>query len=822
MPEGLGPLPLLADSWPLRELLILSYNANLGFFERAGLIKAKPRGARVTLVSDADMVHADHDATRFAGRSYLDARAICHGGGAFHPKLVIALGEERAEILVGSGNTSPGGWISNAELWTMVRATADGAPQAVHRVADLLEALPPLVRFTAGVAEVFSDVAEGLRRFSVTEEGPALVSSAWGPIIDQLPKAAKVSELVLSAPFFDKAALAIERLLGHFDPTRLVVALTEDANFDGAKLAQLVAKRSGTVSMIADTRYHHGKLVEWKMARARYALTGSPNISRSALLESMAEGGNCEVGLVSPVATSLCPETTKALTRKAIAEHVWVAQSPSVTTAPVILLDVVLESRGLRLDLRAPLEEEAELQHHDGTNWVTFATVPSGELSPVVGVPLESGLSVRLLFADGTPSASRSITDLTRTNFRRIATKRTIPGRPSDFELDPRFVTLVEQALAAVRAWSAETSVGAGKGPVPTYVAKPPTEGWRQYIDGFRSEVGDDFGFFVLPYIMGSVGVEAPAPTAVGDEQGEAGDDSAVDEEDLLGAELTERLTIQHDKKKHIERYRRLVEKLVKTAETRPEAVRVAAAVLTAGGVALGCWPSGADLAEFIRYSLRPLRSLGSNKEFRRDAASIAAVNLTLIGAQYRHLEDSLVDMHFGLAVNEMEALLPFAEREDVAFRCAGFVAEGLAQLADPDRVMELVERIVHPDPIADTVSDLIDDGIAAEAHGRRIDILSPAHHAVTAALKTLKAAQDGSPVGVRVQDGVRTVLAAWVDPYLFIDERTDEYRYTTRDLVPEYLSTPQPDLPGNDRWSNGNLPNDVIHAFAQADINLH
>jgi hypothetical protein len=567
-------------------------------------------------------------------------------------------------------------------------------------------------------------------------------------------------------------------------------------------------------------------LVEWKLARARYALTGSPNISRSALLEGMTEGGNCEVGLVSVVAESLCPETTKALTRKAIAEHVWIQQSTSVTTAPVVLLDVVLESRGLRLDLRAPLEEEAELQHHDGTNWVTFAVVPAGQLSPVVGMPLGGGLSVRLLLADGTPSASRSITDLERTNFRHVATKRTLPGRPADFELDPRFVTLVEQALAAVRAWSAEARAAGGGGRVLATKTKAPTEGWREYIDSFRSEVGDDFGFFVLPHILGSVGVEAPEPPPVEDEQGQAGDDSAIDEEDLVAAELTYRLTVQHDKKKHIDRYRRMVERLVATADTRPEAVRVAAAVLTAGGMALGCWPSGPDLAKVIRRSLRPLRSLATNEEFRRDAASIAAVNLTLIRAQCRRIGGSLAGEVFEISVREMAPLLPYAVGEDVAFRCAGFVAEGLTQLADPDRVMQLVEEIVHPDPIADTVRALIDDGIAAEAYGRRIDILWPVRHALMTAVKTLEAAQEGSPVGVRVSDGVCELVAAWVDPDLLVAEITDEYRQITRYPEARLLPSGQftyrredPNRSANHRWRYGALPDEVVDAFLQADI---
>lgn len=128
-PATIAPLAVLAEDWPLRDVLILTFNANLGFFERAALARVRARGARVTLVSDADMVHADAEAVRFAGRSYLDGRAICLGGGAFHPKLIVTLGEERAAVLVGSGNASPGGWIDNAELWTLLRADLEGGPR---------------------------------------------------------------------------------------------------------------------------------------------------------------------------------------------------------------------------------------------------------------------------------------------------------------------------------------------------------------------------------------------------------------------------------------------------------------------------------------------------------------------------------------------------------------------------------------------------------------------------------------------------------------------------------------------------------------------
>ena len=284
-----------------------------------------------------------------------------------------------------------------------------------------------------------------------------------------------------------------------FAPDRLEVVVQDDANFDGAQLAPVIAGAGGTVATITSPRYHHGKLVEWESPEGRFALTGSPNASRPALLESMADGGNCELALVAGVAESLRPATGEVLPPDAIAAHEWIPSSTSITTAPVDLLNVILEARGLRLDLRAPLAEPAEIQHFDGSGWVTFATVPAGEIAPVIGIPLPGASSVRLLLADGTPSASRSVTDLERTNFRHVPAKRSIPGSGTALAMDPRFVTIVEQAMAArarlVRGGPRSHSRGHDRG----LRMKPPTEGWREYIDAFRTEVGDDFGFFVVP-----------------------------------------------------------------------------------------------------------------------------------------------------------------------------------------------------------------------------------------------------------------------------------------------------------------------------------
>jgi hypothetical protein len=104
------------------------------FFERFALADARALGALVTIVSDATMVPADPVVVRRAGVHYLDARAVCPGGTAFHPKLFVVVGEGQARVAVGSGNLIVAGWHANAETWTVLRADEDGGPDTLGGV----------------------------------------------------------------------------------------------------------------------------------------------------------------------------------------------------------------------------------------------------------------------------------------------------------------------------------------------------------------------------------------------------------------------------------------------------------------------------------------------------------------------------------------------------------------------------------------------------------------------------------------------------------------------------------------------------------------
>jgi hypothetical protein len=833
-----APLAVLAEDWPLRELLVLCFNANLGFFERAGLAKARSRGARVTVVADADMVHADPEAVRFAGRAYLDGRAVSLNGGAFHPKLIVALGEEQAVVLVGSGNASPGGWIENAELWTLLRATAEAAPDTLVGIADFLDALPAQVRFSPGVTDVLTEVAVGLRSFPATEPGPLVVSSIWAPILTQLPALSAVEQLVIACPFHDRPANAARLLCEHFSPTSVEVVVQDATVFDGQKLAEVLERFGGQVARVASPRYHHGKLVEVATATDRWALTGSANASAAALLNDMAGGANCELGLWAPISQSLRPSTAEPEAPAAVVGHEWVPPAKSASQAPAVLLAVILESRGLRLVLRRPLTAPATLEYLIDNRWQPVATIQpafDGE-DPIVEVVLPGAAALRLVAADGTPSGVVWVTDLERTRFRHVPAKRTLSGDPFAIALDPRLVTMVELALATVRSWAVETGpVVAGHRDIALQKVHP-TEGWRQYVDGFRSEVGDEFSFFVLPHLMRAAGAEGAPDSTTSDkvEAGEGGGDSesAPEEEDLVAAEITSRLADLDGSrlKSRLRAYRRMCERLTDNGSQKPYPVRIAAAALTVGGVALGCWPSGVELVQELRRSLRPLTKIIDDETFRADAASIAAVSLAILRSRAGNLSDSSeAAMIFRLTAGELRPLLTASDPDDVAQRCAGLAAQGLTQLANPQAVIDLIATIVNPDLIAEATRDLVEEqGIGAEQDDRHIRLLQPCGNAVAAALRVIGLAQDAAPVGAVAAGPKGAAALVWNDPELIVASFAGKRRRVTRfrltgQLKPNDYARSEGRIPTaleTDNWY-GPIPDAIEEAFLEVGIFL-
>lgn len=296
------------------EILVCTFTSDLQFFENACLSEARAMRARVTVVRDADH-GAPLAGVLHAGAQYTDVPVRCRSGGAFHPKIVVIAGADRAVVAIGSGNLTASGWHHNAELWTVLAAAHDEWPDTFSAVAEWLDRVPGRLHVDPFGARRIRDVAALLAGPTPRTTGPALVHNLDRPIIDAIPllssdavSGATADELGIASPFLDPAAAALNEVTRRLTPAKATLALTVNAVGPAAGLDRW-ASGQHRVAMIAGRRYHHGKLVEWRTGPDRTALVGSANVTAAAmLLAADRPGGNVELGLLVDTDASLFPD----------------------------------------------------------------------------------------------------------------------------------------------------------------------------------------------------------------------------------------------------------------------------------------------------------------------------------------------------------------------------------------------------------------------------------------------------------------------------------------------------------------------------------
>lgn len=651
------PLAILREAEAADEVLFLTYTANLEFFERWALRDARDLEAAVTVIADATMVTSDPSAVRHAGVRYLDARAVCPGGTAFHAKLMVIAGKTSASVAIGSGNLTLAGWHGNKELWTVLHADVERGPTAIRQVSGFLRALAGgSVRLSSDAPGVLERIAQLLDGMAADEPGPQVVAPLVGPIIEQVPRG-PVDELVLYAPFFDTRLVALEALHARLQPNRTTIFVQSHTSVDGPLLEEWLSRRGGRLEWCADAPYRHGKLVEWSRDGVREALTGSPNISGPALLRRLdgheLPGANCELGIIARVTSSLAPAATTPPGAGA-ADLAIRPSGPDDRLVPsIVLLDARLAGAVIRLLLASPLAGSVTVQaYHEERGWTTVAGVADlapGEQEHAIPATLPAGQPMRLLGPSG-PSNVVFVTDSARARAQPVKRIGEDLGGPVDFLLDGKFDAwwaqiellrpemLKRGALLPKRADSetasaddeSESVVPAAKQTLADYIAAcgavfdEPTITWALTLPALPGLGGDES-------FDRHVGV-------LTDET----DDAAIDlfDNELEPESLAEMEALRQAVATRRRRFQRFATALVDHLAEFGNVGRAYAAKLVLLGVALDLWPDQFERDSTLEGMVHGLVTPGdeARPEERRALASYLAVALALLRESVRRL----------------------------------------------------------------------------------------------------------------------------------------------------------------------------------------
>ncbi|WP_138179904.1 hypothetical protein [Nakamurella multipartita] len=496
----------IQDDRQAREALFLTFNVDLGFFEQRVLGLCRGAGAAVTVVADASIYAPDVRAVHGAGTSYIVGLASMRG--AFHPKLAILVGPERAVIGIGSGNVTVGGWHGNDEIFCVLRASVvDGVPAAVGALAGFLDRLPEVVDMAPSAAiatrRTSAELATLASRGRPLSTGPRLVSTLDRPLIDQLP-AGKVSTLALYAPFHDPRGQALAALLARYAPDEVRIGVQPKSTVIHPAALVDVAAAAGvklTFHQLEDVPYRHGKLIQASdQDGIAWSLTGSANLSAAALLGAVGQGGNCELGLVTERSAALYPPAVGELGHHEIEPRTIgpasIEGAPPASSSASHLLEAAVEGAQVRLSLsraaREPLVVEASAYEDLPHNYRGWAVIPADQQQVRVARPewLTAGSRIRLGRSPGGSPRDVFLLD------PALALRRVQPGssqsntalQPFDIFADPgqaeRWMAGMYKLLASQRITQTSRPRGASTKSVnQSEVRIPATTGWRTWDD---------------------------------------------------------------------------------------------------------------------------------------------------------------------------------------------------------------------------------------------------------------------------------------------------------------------------------------------------
>jgi hypothetical protein len=307
---------LLQGQWTTA--LVCTFGVNLTFFETRLMNQLAQVPLRIILADDEQLASTLGEAARIGQRHRLANKAyvaapIRHPRAA-HGKLMLLLGPESGRLIVGSGNLGYDGYASPGELWH-VFAYGDDQPQHLNEFAaarSVIDGLASRQLLDPPVVELLLTAWGKATWLPQAPTPPATICSNLDrPLIEQLRDLAPdpVTELIAHAPFHDADCAALQELITTFEPEQVRLLVTGATSADPAAIDRTLgggAKRIIELVQVKDepAAYIHAKWVHLIHPDTETLLTGSANLSRSALLRS-SSNGNIEIGVVStgPVGT---------------------------------------------------------------------------------------------------------------------------------------------------------------------------------------------------------------------------------------------------------------------------------------------------------------------------------------------------------------------------------------------------------------------------------------------------------------------------------------------------------------------------------------
>lgn len=290
--------------------LLTTFNFEIEFFERAILGRLYENGIRkVSLFVDADEFEKSLksiDAARTnigLGKKYIVSPVSIHG--AFHPKIVLLLGERKARLIVASANITTNGYERHNEVFNVIDYTEkDKVYQDIIVAAiNSFIAMNKISYFLDG--DLIKEITDFVyyRKCQINGER-YLLTSCEKTILEQLMGIIEksVTSIKIAVPYYDNKAAALKDLQMMFPDTEIKLYVQQGTSTMPKEYSD--KHEISIFDMFTDTasagkgNFYHGKVFLFKTEDKDYILYGSANCTVSALEKTHTDGGNVEADIL--------------------------------------------------------------------------------------------------------------------------------------------------------------------------------------------------------------------------------------------------------------------------------------------------------------------------------------------------------------------------------------------------------------------------------------------------------------------------------------------------------------------------------------------
>ncbi|QAS52350.1 hypothetical protein [Halobacillus litoralis] len=277
--------------------LFSSFSTDLVFFEKMILRHLLDNGCTyIGLFIDHNSLQdsVKHPNITELGKSYLVTPMETNH--AFHPKVYLLLGEKKAKLIIGSGNLTPSGFITNKELFNVFTYEVGRNKDHLHIINAALSMFWQTKPSNNKLMEELMAQLQTfyyLNNFNRENNALSMFMNLERSIQDQLSEILPevIKRIDCMTPYFDQSLAVINHWHQKYNPEKVSIYLqNKTTNFPLTKKDDSRFDLYEVNFTEDNHKRYHGKVFRFIGEQEEVIVYGSANCSRQALLQTSADG----------------------------------------------------------------------------------------------------------------------------------------------------------------------------------------------------------------------------------------------------------------------------------------------------------------------------------------------------------------------------------------------------------------------------------------------------------------------------------------------------------------------------------------------------